>query len=116
MCENKRWASREEAEKYAYKAFREGRTGLPFWAACDFLAWTAEKFNNIKRFWDSLYADWLISMGTEYIEEEIQNIKWEINTILFLENRNTKDSLKELEEKLQVAKSELKYIKSRKWR
>ncbi len=115
MNDRKRWASKEEAEQYAIKAFNEGRTGLSFWAACDYLGWTAEKFKHIKLFQDSLYADWLISMGTKYIKEEIQNIKWEINNILFFENHRSKEPLKELEENLQIAKDELKDLKNRKW-
>ena len=115
MNNRKRWASKEEAKEFATKALQEGRTGLSFCAACDYLGWKAAEFNN-DSFHDVLYADWLLSMGEEYIKEEIQNIKWEINTIYYLEGGVSRAQINELESYLQLAKEELKYLQSEEWK
>lgn len=51
-------------------------------ALLDFLGWNNKNNNN---FGDSLYADYLIFMGEEYIKEEINDIKWELNNIEYVE-------------------------------
>jgi hypothetical protein len=50
------------------------------------------------------------------IEEEISDIKREINTIQYVESRRTNDSIEELEEYLKVAKDSLNYLKTGDWR
>ena len=115
MSKRKRWASKEEAEAYVHKALQENNLGLSFWAACDYIGWTRKIITNIRNFQQALYADWLISRGIRYIKEEINNIKWELNTIRYLESRQTKAStIKDLEDDLQVAKDELDYLQ--KWK
>ena len=115
MSKRKRWASKEEAEAYVHKALQENNLGLSFWAACDYIGWTRKIITNIRNFQQALYADWLISRGIRYIKEEINNIKWELNTIRYLESRQTKAStIKDLEDDLQVARSELDYLQKRK--
>ena len=59
----KRWASEEEAREFAVKAFHEGKTGLSFWAACDYIGWTPERVHKLKLFFELLYGDFLICAG-----------------------------------------------------
>lgn len=113
MDKRKRWTTKEEARRYASKAFNEGRRGLSFWAACDYIGWTPTEVHNTKLFQGSIYADYLISEGKEYIEEEISSIKWEINTIQYSEDKNINASIKDLEDDLAIAQDELKYLNRR---
>ncbi len=39
MNQRKKWATKEAAKEYVAKALKEGKTGLTFCAACDFLGW-----------------------------------------------------------------------------
>ena len=110
MNSRQRWASKEEARNFAVKAFHEGRTGLSLWAACDYIGWTPKKVQNLKLFFESLYGDFLSSEGKRGIEEEISALEWEINNIRYVESRHIKASLREAEEYLKVAKSELHFL------
>lgn len=105
----KRWASKEEARNFAFKAFHEGRTGLSFWAACDYIGWTPKKVRSFKLFFESLYGDFLSCEGKKGIEEEISALEWEINNIQYVESHHIKASIKEAEEYLKVAKDELRF-------
>ena len=115
MNTRKRWATKKEAEDYAIKAFQDGNVGLSYCAACDFLGWSPTD-KDTKDFGDALYADWLISMGEEYIKEEIANIKWELDTMEYVELNKFKPSIRNLERYLKIAKNELRYLRRRRWR
>ena len=113
MNNRKRWSSKEEAEKYAIKALREGNVGLSYCAACDYLGCNPDN-KKINNFLNSLYGDWLISMGEDYIKEEIASIKWELDNMEYVEFYKFKPSIENLDIYLQIAKDELKSLK--KWR
>ena len=53
MSNRKRWATKQEAEKFATSAMEGGRTGLSFCAACDFLGWNprekVEEFERLRK-------------------------------------------------------------------
>ena len=116
MSNRKRWASKEEARQYAIKAFHERRMGLSFWAACDYIGWSPKEVRDSKNFQDSLYADYLISMGKRFIKEEISDIKWEINNIQYVDNHSAGFTMEELESFLKTAQGELNYLNKRSWK
>jgi hypothetical protein len=50
MSNRKRWATKQEAEKFIADALEGGRTGLSFCAACDFLGYNPrEKVEEYER-------------------------------------------------------------------
>ena len=111
MSDRKRWASKEEAQKYAVAALQNGNKGLSFWAACDYLGWSIKKVQNYDIFQNALYEDFLMSMGRKCLQEEIDNLEWEINTILHEDRGDSnasKEYLESLQSSLNIAKAELK--------
>lgn len=110
MSNKKKWANKEEARSYAIKASRDGNRGLTFCAACDYIGW-APDYKNASSAELALYADWLLSRGISYIKEEINNIKWELDLIDYVESPTNKAYHDSLESYLKVAKEELAYLK-----
>ena len=111
MNNRKKWANKEEAKHYAIKASRDGNRGLTFCAACDYVGWTPD-YNNDSRAELALYADWLLSGGISFIKEEINDIKWELDLLDYVESPSNKAYYDSLESYLKVAKEELAYLKN----
>ena len=107
MNNRKRWPTKEAAKEYAIKALDEGRLGLTFCAALDFLGWDPSKR---KLFDFNLYADFLCAFGENYIKEEIKNLKWELDNNQYVESNNSHSYISDLEKYLKIAQEELKYF------
>ena len=108
-----RWNNKEEARRYAFKCINEGRTGLSFCAALDYVGEDLLKqIKSILLFRESIYADSLYSRGLKEVYEDITIFECE----LFYDTFKSAFDYDECLSWLQVAKDTAKEIKRRKRR
>ena len=113
MANNKRWATKQEAEEFIDKCFKDGNFGLSYCAACDFVGKEPVKsVNSAKEFCLGIHADCFMSYSDEQLISLINELKEEIYTAEYVEThkkyKNLDSSLESDEELLKVAIFEYK--------
>ena len=108
MNNRKRWANKEEAEKYIEKCFRTNNFGLSYCAACDYLGLVPNEYKEeVKGFRLGVWSDCLFCD----LRDLISNLQYEVYNSEYVENhknREVDEYLETAEDYLAVAKAELK--------
>ena len=112
-----RWKNREEAMDYIHKCFQTNNFGLSYCAACDFVGIEnpAKYKEEMKQFRLGIWADCILSLSNGDVEGLIDELKYDVYNSEYVEGHRSNevdDDFATVEEYLDVAKNELKVMKS----